>query len=215
MSGQKAHTNTQKLNWNVSTITDVLLDQKRVNVCEHMVKTVPSLSCVHIYLFSFDQKRHVIVKMFQLSIYVFMWSFCLDISSFFWWQFPLSSLILWLILILNEKWLEHNVVYSRVLVVASRSAVSCWLVGAPCTWNNNTSHLRRDAPPWWMPPDSNRGLSVLTAAASSGVHCRAPQTPANPFSTWRREVQHKHGNKSGKNYVTRKETEQHLPGYYS
>ena len=34
----KAHLNTQKFNWNVSTITDVFLDQKRVNVCEHTVK---------------------------------------------------------------------------------------------------------------------------------------------------------------------------------
>ena len=32
ISGQKAHTNTQKLNWNVSTITDVFLNQKRVNI---------------------------------------------------------------------------------------------------------------------------------------------------------------------------------------
>ena len=41
VSGQKAYTNTQKLNWNILTITDVFLDQKRVNVCEHMVTTVP------------------------------------------------------------------------------------------------------------------------------------------------------------------------------
>ena len=39
ISGGNAHTNTWKLNWNVSTITDVFLDQKRVNVCEHTVKT--------------------------------------------------------------------------------------------------------------------------------------------------------------------------------
>ena len=41
ISRQKAHTNTQKLNLNILVITDVFLNQKRVNVCEHMVKTVP------------------------------------------------------------------------------------------------------------------------------------------------------------------------------
>ena len=32
ISGGKAHTNTRKLNHNISTITDVFLSQKRVNV---------------------------------------------------------------------------------------------------------------------------------------------------------------------------------------
>jgi hypothetical protein len=32
---------THKLLWYVLTITDVFLNQKRVNVCEHMVKTMP------------------------------------------------------------------------------------------------------------------------------------------------------------------------------
>ena len=59
ISGQKAHTNTQKLNWNVSTITDVFLNQKRVNVCEHMVKMAPSESCVHIHLLSSDRETHL------------------------------------------------------------------------------------------------------------------------------------------------------------
>ena len=35
------HTNTQKLNSYNSTITDVFLNQKRVNVCEHTVKMAP------------------------------------------------------------------------------------------------------------------------------------------------------------------------------
>ena len=39
----KAHINTWNINWNVLTITDVFLDQKRVNVCEHMVNMVLSL----------------------------------------------------------------------------------------------------------------------------------------------------------------------------
>ena len=37
-SGGKAHTNKRKLIRNILTITDVLLNQMRVNVCEHKVK---------------------------------------------------------------------------------------------------------------------------------------------------------------------------------
>ena len=37
-SGGKAHTNTWKLIRNILTVTNVFLNQKRVNVCEHMVK---------------------------------------------------------------------------------------------------------------------------------------------------------------------------------
>ena len=66
ISGQKAHTNTRMTNWNVSIITDVFLNQKTVNVCEHMAKTAPreshmapSLPCVHIHLPSSDWKRHL------------------------------------------------------------------------------------------------------------------------------------------------------------
>ena len=38
VSGGEAHTNICKLIQNILTITDVFLNQKRVNVCEHMVK---------------------------------------------------------------------------------------------------------------------------------------------------------------------------------
>ena len=38
ISRGKLHTNTLKLIQNISTITYVFLDQKRVNVCEHTVK---------------------------------------------------------------------------------------------------------------------------------------------------------------------------------
>ena len=41
ISSREAHTNTRKLNWNVSTITDVFLNQKKVNLCEYMVKMAP------------------------------------------------------------------------------------------------------------------------------------------------------------------------------
>ena len=65
MKRYKAHSNTWKLNRNFSMITDVLLDQKRVDVREHMIKMAPcdnsrnchvalSLPCVHIHLLSSD-----------------------------------------------------------------------------------------------------------------------------------------------------------------
>jgi len=34
----KAHANARKLNRNILTVTDVFLNQKRVNVCEHTTK---------------------------------------------------------------------------------------------------------------------------------------------------------------------------------
>ena len=41
ISGGKAHTNTQKLILFILTIIDVFLNQKRVNLYEHMVKLAP------------------------------------------------------------------------------------------------------------------------------------------------------------------------------
>ena len=38
ISKGKAHTNTRKLNQNISTDTAIFLNQKRVNVCEHMTR---------------------------------------------------------------------------------------------------------------------------------------------------------------------------------
>jgi hypothetical protein len=53
---------TRKLISCISAITHVILDQKRVNVCEHTVKLMPrdmmpSLPCVHINLLSSDEER--------------------------------------------------------------------------------------------------------------------------------------------------------------
>ena len=44
ISGGKAHSNTRKHIRDILTITNVFLDQKRVNVCEHTVKMAPSES---------------------------------------------------------------------------------------------------------------------------------------------------------------------------
>ena len=38
ITGGKAHVNTRKLNLNILTITEVFLNQNRVNVCEHTTK---------------------------------------------------------------------------------------------------------------------------------------------------------------------------------
>ena len=45
---------TLKLNWNILMDTAVFLNQKRANVCEHMAKMMPSLSCVHLHSLSSD-----------------------------------------------------------------------------------------------------------------------------------------------------------------
>ena len=38
ISNGKAHTNTQKIIHNISMVTDVFLNQKRVNICDHTTK---------------------------------------------------------------------------------------------------------------------------------------------------------------------------------
>ena len=71
-SEERCTHNTRKFIWNILTVTDVFLKQKRVNVCEHMVKMVSregfwhllktlmwtqSLSYVHIHLLSSHWKE--------------------------------------------------------------------------------------------------------------------------------------------------------------
>ena len=51
----KAHTNTLNLNQNILTVTDVFLNQKRVNVCEHKQRLHDVIfACVHINSLSSD-----------------------------------------------------------------------------------------------------------------------------------------------------------------
>ena len=50
MKGTHKH-NTQKLNWEVLTITYVFMSEKRVNICEHTVNVAPSL-CAFAYTYS-------------------------------------------------------------------------------------------------------------------------------------------------------------------
>ena len=70
-------------------ITDVFLNQKRVNVCEQTVKTAPHESsltvftvCSHTFTLFWLRKTSVIIEMFQWSFHVFMCVFHLEISSF-------------------------------------------------------------------------------------------------------------------------------------
>ena len=92
ISRWKAHTYPlRKVNWNFFTITDVFLNQKRVNVYEHKVKTAPSLRCVHIHWLSSDRERHLwSLKYFKKASVClcvpFIWrslNFLVKISSFF------------------------------------------------------------------------------------------------------------------------------------
>ena len=50
ISGWNTNINTWKLNWNVLRIIDVFLDQKRVKVCEHMVKMAPCVDLINILI---------------------------------------------------------------------------------------------------------------------------------------------------------------------
>ena len=66
-------------------MTDVFLDQKRVNVCEQTVKTWYCLYRVFIKINSLLIEKDICdLEMFQVSFRVFMCAFNLEISSFFW-----------------------------------------------------------------------------------------------------------------------------------
>ena len=56
----KTHINTQKLNWKVSTIIDVLLDQKRAGAVFTM--------CLHTFTFFWLRKTSVINETYHLNI---------------------------------------------------------------------------------------------------------------------------------------------------
>ena len=70
ISRRKGPTNTRKLNWNVSTIIALFLNQKRVNVCEHKVKTSPRgavfIMCSHTFTLFWARKTSVIIESVKL-----------------------------------------------------------------------------------------------------------------------------------------------------
>ena len=71
-------------------ITDVFLNKKRVNVCENMVRMMPSLPCVHIHLLSSDRERHLERRNISIKLSSGDLFIC-------WYEFPLSFLILCII----------------------------------------------------------------------------------------------------------------------
>ena len=88
---QGTHTNTLKLNWNILMITDIFLDQKRVNAF--------CLEISSFFLLSFSislliekgicDRQNVSVKLPCVCVC----AFCLEISSFFLLSFSISLLI--------------------------------------------------------------------------------------------------------------------------
>ena len=70
ISGWKTHTSTLKLNWNISTITDVLLYQKKINVCKHMGAFFTVYS--HTFTLFWLRKTLVIVEKLQLNFCIYM-----------------------------------------------------------------------------------------------------------------------------------------------
>ena len=76
ISWRKAYTNTQKFNWNILTITNILHDQK------HTVKTIFTM-CSHTFTLFWSKKTSMIVKIFQLNFCAFVCAFHLEISTFF------------------------------------------------------------------------------------------------------------------------------------
>ena len=75
--------------WYILTITDVFLNQRRVNVCEHTVKMEPQIFppllpsfCPAPTLVTLIQKCHVVCAIFTVCLYTF--TLHLEISSFLW-----------------------------------------------------------------------------------------------------------------------------------
>ena len=92
ISEWKTRINTRKLNWHVSTITYVFINQKRISLCElterwrHMKVSITwrHLSVhSHRFILYWLGKASVIVKMCQLSFRVFTCAFHPEFSSFF------------------------------------------------------------------------------------------------------------------------------------
>jgi hypothetical protein len=93
----KAHINPWKLNWDISMITDIFLDQKRVSllirsegvslliekdICDHQNISI-KFPCVYVCLSLFwSRKTSVNVDMSQLSSCLFVCAFPPEISSF-------------------------------------------------------------------------------------------------------------------------------------
>ena len=69
-------------NWDVLTLTEVLVNKKRMNVYEDTVKMAPSLLCVHIHSLSSDWQRPLWVRK-HLLIFNFLFYMCLLSADLF------------------------------------------------------------------------------------------------------------------------------------
>ena len=85
----KAYTNTQKLIQYISTITDVFLNQKRINVCEHMEK-MASHGFTYIYSLLIENDicdhQNISSKFPCVCVYLSsrdLFIFCYEFSFFF------------------------------------------------------------------------------------------------------------------------------------
>ena len=114
---EKHKINTQKLNWYVLTLTEICLNEKGINVCQHKIKMVPMpfFLNVHIYIYSLfierDLYRSELVKfpcvylclsirnffIFSIRVLPFYSFFCVICTSILslsmWFLFPFTSLM--------------------------------------------------------------------------------------------------------------------------
>ena len=81
---------TQKLIQNILTVTDIFLNQKRVNVCEDTAKIAWCHVCSHKFTLFWLRKTSVTVEIFWISFRVFVRAFPPEIS----WIFNVFFLIL-------------------------------------------------------------------------------------------------------------------------
>jgi hypothetical protein len=90
VSGQKAHTNIWKLNRNILTITDLFLDQQRVNICKDgtmweflkLSRGTVLTICSHTFVFFWSTKTSVLAEIFLLSFLAFVCLFPLSFPIF-------------------------------------------------------------------------------------------------------------------------------------
>ena len=79
ISGGHSQINTRKIKLYVSTLTEIFLNQKILNICEHTVKMAPRDS--HIY--SLLIETSVSVEICQLSFHVFICACVFVLLHFF------------------------------------------------------------------------------------------------------------------------------------
>ena len=94
-------TSTHKLNWNISTITSVFINQKRMNVCEwtHDKDDIIFVMCSLTFTLFWLRNTTVTVKVFWLSFHVFTCICPTVITSIFGksFEFPFPYFVLFIL----------------------------------------------------------------------------------------------------------------------